>query len=94
LAPSGSGSLGPTSRSASSHEGSQSPSRAAKVRRSWLPGGGRSRSNSEVSNVVKSEAWVMADETQAEYNSSLLRNGEKVTQTQPGLVFCRIPEAF
>ncbi|OAA48771.1 hypothetical protein NOR_02021 [Metarhizium rileyi] len=79
LAPSGSGSLAPHSRSASSHEGSQSPTRA-KRRRSWLPGGGRSRSNSEVSNGPKSEAWVLSDETQVEYNSQFLKNGEKVPE--------------
>ena len=60
-------------------DGSQSPSRA-KLRRSWLPGGGRSRSNSvDVSNGSKLDAWVMSDDAaQAEYNSTFLKNGEKV----------------
>lgn len=78
LAPSGSGSLALNSRSASSHDGSQSPTRG-KLRRSWLPGGGRSRSNSvDVNNANKSEAWIMSEETQADYNPSILKNGEKV----------------
>lgn len=66
-------------RSLSAKDGSQSPSRG-KLRRSWLPGGGRSRSNSvDVSNGSKSDAWVMSDDAaQAEYNSTFLKNGEKV----------------
>lgn len=79
LAPSGSVSLAPNSRSASSHDGSQSPTRA-KLRRSWLPGGARSRSNSEVTSGVKPEAWILSDDTHAEYNPSFLKNGEKVTR--------------
>lgn len=60
-----------------SHDGSQSPTRG-RLRRSWLPGG-RSRSNSmDVSNEIKSAAWVMSDGSQAEYNASLLKNAEKV----------------
>jgi hypothetical protein len=44
-----------------------------------LPGG-RSRSNSiDVSNANASAAWVLSDETQAEYNASFLKNGEKVS---------------
>lgn len=81
LAPSGSGTLAPNSRSASSHDGSQSPTRG-KLRRSWLPGGGRSRSNSEANSGAKSEAWVLSEETHAEYNPSFLRNGEKVFQAK------------
>ncbi|KID66756.1 choriogenin Hminor, partial [Metarhizium hybridum] len=79
LAPSGSVSLAPNSRSASSHDGSQSPTRA-KLRRSWLPGGARSRSNSEVTNGVKPEAWILSEDTHAEYNPSFLKNGEKVPE--------------
>jgi hypothetical protein len=59
-------------------EASQSPSRG-RLRRSWLPGG-RSRSNSmDVSNKNTSTAWVLSDDTQAEYNASFLKNGEKVS---------------
>ncbi|KAK2596187.1 hypothetical protein QQS21_006392 [Conoideocrella luteorostrata] len=77
LAPSG---TLPNVRSASAHDGSQSPTRG-RLRRSWLPGGGRSRSNSvDVSNGGKSEAWVMSDENQAEYNPVFLRNAEKVPE--------------
>lgn len=66
--------------------GSQSPSRG-RLRRSWLPGG-RSRSNSvDVTGKggkQSSYAW-MADESQAEYNTSFLKNGEKVSSvTQAG----------
>jgi hypothetical protein len=44
-----------------------------------LPGG-RSRSNSmDVSNTNTSTAWVLSDDTQAEYNASFLKNGEKVS---------------
>ncbi|KAM0305155.1 hypothetical protein ACHAPM_001529 [Fusarium culmorum] len=60
-------------------EASQSPSRG-RLRRSWLPGG-RSRSNSmDVSNANTSTAWVLSDDTQAEYNASFLKNGEKVPE--------------
>ncbi|KAM5355955.1 hypothetical protein ACJ41O_002601 [Fusarium nematophilum] len=58
---------------------SQSPSRG-RLRRSWLPGG-RSRSNSiEVTGANSSSAWVLSDDTQAEYNASFLKNGEKVPE--------------
>lgn len=61
-----------------SHDGSQSPTRG-RLRRSWLPGGNRSRSNSmDVSSDIKSAAWVMSDGSQAEYNATLLTNAEKV----------------
>ncbi|KHN99923.1 uncharacterized protein MAM_01847 [Metarhizium album ARSEF 1941] len=79
LAPSGSASLAPNSRSASSHDGSRSPTRV-KLRRSWLPGGARPRSESEVTNSVKPEAWIMSEETRVEYNPSFLKNGEKVPE--------------
>jgi hypothetical protein len=63
--------------SSSKGDVSQSPTRG-RLRRSWLPGG-RSRSNSvEVSNANDSSAWVLSDDTRAEYNVSLLKNGEKV----------------
>lgn len=59
-------------------DASQSPTRG-RLRRSWLPGG-RSRSNSmDVSNTNTSTAWVLSDDTQAEYNASFLKNGEKVS---------------
>ncbi|KAF4984821.1 hypothetical protein FZEAL_49 [Fusarium zealandicum] len=57
----------------------QSPTRG-RIRRSWLPGG-RSRSNSvDVSAANQSNAWVLSDDTQAEYNASFLKNGEKVPE--------------
>ncbi|KAI3586576.1 hypothetical protein IWW34DRAFT_781967 [Fusarium oxysporum f. sp. albedinis] len=60
-------------------DASQSPTRG-RLRRSWLPGG-RSRSNSmDVSNTNTSTAWVLSDDTQAEYNASFLKNGEKVPE--------------
>lgn len=62
----------------------QSPTRG-RLRRSWLPGG-RSRSNSmDVSNKNTSTAWVLSDDTQAEYNASFLKNGEKVSDVTPPL---------
>ncbi|KAM0296603.1 hypothetical protein ACHAO9_000246 [Fusarium lateritium] len=65
--------------SSSKGDVSQSPTRG-RIRRSWLPGG-RSRSNSiDVSNANTSTAWVLSDETQAEYNASFLKNGEKVPE--------------
>lgn len=69
-------------KAAPSDGGSQSPSRG-RLRRSWLPGGGRSRSNSvEVTGKGKNSslAWVLSDDTQAEYNTSFLKNGEKVSR--------------
>ena len=74
--------LGPLSANRSDG-GSQSPSRGRR-RRSWLPGG-RSRSNSvEVTGKGQntSYAWVMSDDTQAEYNPSFLKNGEKVSSVR------------
>ncbi|POR31776.1 Uncharacterized protein TPAR_08019 [Tolypocladium paradoxum] len=83
-----SGPVNPPSLSAK--DGSQSPSRG-RLRRSWRPGGGRSRSNStDVSNGSKSYAWVMSDEAaQAEYNSTFLKNGEKVPElwNENGVVY-------
>lgn len=73
--------LGTQSAAPQSDGGSQSPSRG-RLRRSWLPGG-RSRSNSvDVTGKggqSSSFAWVMSDDTQAEYNPSFLKNGEKVS---------------
>ncbi|KAK7424885.1 hypothetical protein QQX98_000160 [Neonectria punicea] len=58
---------------------SQSPTRG-RLRRSWLPGG-RSRSNSvDVSGQSAASAWVLSDDNQAEYNSSYLKNAEKVPE--------------
>jgi hypothetical protein len=63
---------------------SQSPSRG-RARRSWLPGGGRSRSSSADVRNAKGKrgsappAWVMSDDGgQAEYNTLFLSRGEKV----------------
>lgn len=58
---------------------SQSPSRG-RLRRSWLPGG-RSRSNSTdmSQQAAKPHAWVISDGTNAEYNPSFLKNGDKVS---------------
>ncbi|CAI6095628.1 unnamed protein product, partial [Clonostachys chloroleuca] len=60
---------------------SQSPSRG-RMRRSWLPGGNRSRSTSVDGGKKgnKAYAWVMSDDTQAEYNTNFLRHGEKVPE--------------
>ncbi|KAG6005413.1 hypothetical protein E4U21_000193 [Claviceps maximensis] len=69
-------------RPSSSHNDSPSPSRG-RLHRSWLPGGGstRSRSNSvDPSQKHTTEAWVMSDETQPEYNPAFLRNAEKVPE--------------
>ena len=90
LIPSGSGRLTPTSRASSVQDGSRSPTRG-KLRRSWLPGGGRSRSNSvETSQGDKAEAWIMAEENNPEYNTSLLKNGEKVKSLLPVCPSCNI----
>ena len=64
---------------ARSNGGRESPS-GTRPRRSWLPGGGRSRSNSvEVSKGgPEAYAWVL-DDNHAEYNPSFLKNGEKVS---------------
>lgn len=63
-------------------EANQSPTRG-RLRRSWLPGGGRSRSNSvDVSHVSSVGAWVISDDTHAEYNASFLQNAEKVSQLE------------
>ncbi|PNY25670.1 Uncharacterized protein TCAP_04395 [Tolypocladium capitatum] len=68
-------------RPLSAKDRSQSPSRG-RLRRSWLPGGGSSRSNSvDVGNSFKTDAWVMSDDAvRAEYNSTFLKNGEKVPE--------------
>ncbi|KAF5017957.1 hypothetical protein F66182_10086, partial [Fusarium sp. NRRL 66182] len=74
--------------SSSKGDVNQSPTRG-RLRRSWLPGG-RSRSNSiDVSNANTSTAWVLSDDTQAEYNASFLKNGEKVPElwNESGAVF-------
>lgn len=55
----------------------QSPTRG-RLRRSWLPGS-QSRSNSiEVTNTNITNAWVLSDDAQTEYNTTFLKNGEKV----------------
>ncbi|PHH84323.1 hypothetical protein CDD83_2118 [Cordyceps sp. RAO-2017] len=71
----------PSARPRSSKGNSQSPSRG-RLRRSWFPGGGRSRSSSvDPAKANKSYAWIMSDEAaQAEYNTSFLKNGEKVPE--------------
>jgi hypothetical protein len=62
---------------------SSSPSRGNKFRRSWLPGGGRSRSNSVdlMNSGNSSQAWVMTDDgKQFDYSPSFLLNAEKVPE--------------
>ncbi|KAF7546632.1 hypothetical protein G7Z17_g8294 [Cylindrodendrum hubeiense] len=62
-----------------SSKGAESPSRG-RLRRSWMPGG-RSRSNSvDVSGQSAANAWVLSDDTHAEYNASYLKNAEKVPE--------------
>lgn len=70
----------------------QSPTRG-RLRRSWMPGK-RSRSNSvdpsgktKSKNKGKTVAWVMSDESNAEYNHAFLINGEKVHGTIPVIVW-------
>ncbi|KAL6873121.1 hypothetical protein J3F83DRAFT_602051 [Trichoderma novae-zelandiae] len=55
---------------------SQSPTRR-KLRRSWMPG--RSRSNS-MDASHKLAAWVISEDNQTEYNTTFLKNGEKVPE--------------
>ncbi|KAK1451822.1 choriogenin Hminor [Colletotrichum melonis] len=77
-----------TDTGSSHHTGSNeshSPTRderRGRLRRSWLPGGGRSRSNShDVSAAIKnSQAWVLSPDTPGEYNTSFLLNAEKVPE--------------
>ncbi|GKT55312.1 choriogenin Hminor [Colletotrichum tofieldiae] len=64
---------------------SQSPTRderRGRLRRSWLPGGGRSRSNSQDVTAAgkNSQAWVLSPDTPGEYNTSFLLNAEKVPE--------------
>lgn len=70
------------SRPTSSH-GSQSPPRDAekrgRLRKSWLPGG-RSRSNSvDLRNAKGAAAWILG-QTNTDYNTTILTNGEKVPE--------------
>ncbi|KAI1386995.1 uncharacterized protein F4822DRAFT_411855 [Hypoxylon trugodes] len=73
----------PGSRPGSSN-GSQSPTRDAekrgRLRRSWLPGGGRSRSQSRghTTKANSAAAWILGQN--ADYNTSFLANGEKVPE--------------
>jgi hypothetical protein len=65
---------------------SQSPTRG-RVRRSWMPGG-RSRSNSgEVGQKHAMQAWVMTEESTSEYNTTFLKNGEKVSTVMSQIIF-------
>lgn len=68
----------PAPRAPVSPGGSQSPSRG-RNRRSWMPGS-RSRSNSvEVSQKTGPQgAWIMGEDVKTDYNTSFLRNAEKV----------------
>jgi len=64
---------------------SQSPThddRRGRLRRSWLPGGGGSRSNSQdVTAANKNfQSWVLSPDTPGEYNTSFLLNAEKVPE--------------
>ncbi|KAL0939232.1 choriogenin hminor [Colletotrichum truncatum] len=56
--------------------------RRGRLRRSWLPGGGRSRSNSQDVTGVShnSQAWVLSQDTVGDYNTSFLLNAEKVPE--------------
>lgn len=64
-------------RPMSKHD-SDSESRG-RVRRSWLPGGGRSRSGSkDLKKMSASKAWILAPDSQADYNTYFLANREKV----------------
>ncbi|KAF7562178.1 hypothetical protein G7046_g1961 [Stylonectria norvegica] len=58
-----------------------SPTRG-RLRRSWLPGSNRSRSNSmEVNSATaNASAWVISDDSKAEYNATFLKNAEKVPE--------------
>ncbi|KAH7163180.1 hypothetical protein B0J13DRAFT_491767 [Dactylonectria estremocensis] len=63
-----------------SSKDTESPTRG-RLRRSWLPGGGRSRSNSmDVTGQSAADTWVLTDDTRAEYNASFLKNAEKVPE--------------
>ncbi|TQS32856.1 hypothetical protein Golomagni_06817, partial [Golovinomyces magnicellulatus] len=69
----------PSPHKASPQSASQSPSRGRI--RSWMPGGGRSRSNSiDVSQTSNMQAWIMSEDQPTEYNTSFLNNGEKVPE--------------
>ncbi|CEJ85807.1 hypothetical protein VHEMI03921 [[Torrubiella] hemipterigena] len=73
----------PMARASSAQPANQSPSRG-RVRRSWMPGS-RSRSNSvEVSQALgstsSSQAWIMGEENKSDYNTSFLKNAEKVPE--------------
>lgn len=69
----------PSPQKVSPHSASQSPSKGRI--RSWMPGGGRSRSNSvDVSRTGNMQAWIMSDEQPTEYSTSFLNNGEKVPE--------------
>ncbi|KUI67429.1 hypothetical protein VM1G_02614 [Cytospora mali] len=49
-------------------------------RRSWLPGG-RSRSGSkDLKKTSASKAWILSADTQADYNTFFLTNGDKVPE--------------
>jgi hypothetical protein len=64
-------------RSSASSDG-ESPGPKSK-RRSWLPGG-RSRSGSNDMDVnTRPGAWIITPGGQADYNASILANGEKVS---------------
>ncbi|KAK4141571.1 uncharacterized protein C8A04DRAFT_38967 [Dichotomopilus funicola] len=62
-------------------EGSPPPGLAAdkRKRKSWFPGA-RSRANSDAGQAKSPGAWIMSQENQADYNTSLLVNGEKVPE--------------
>ncbi|ROW11354.1 hypothetical protein VMCG_01252 [Cytospora schulzeri] len=52
-----------------------------RVRRSWLPGSGRSRSGSkDLKKMSASKAWILAPDSQADYNTYFLANREKVPE--------------
>ena len=68
--------------SSASSDGGDSPSSKSK-RRSWLHGG-RSRSDSsDFDEQSRAGAWIMTPSGRADYNASILANGEKVCGAYP-----------
>ncbi|KAK3943657.1 hypothetical protein QBC46DRAFT_361678 [Diplogelasinospora grovesii] len=74
--------LEPRPRSNQSSDDNHSPSHGdrGRLRRSWLPGG-RSRSGSaDLGKPKGTGAWIISPENRADYNISVLENGEKVPE--------------
>jgi len=83
----------PHSRNSSNGEHSPSPGPdKGKVRKSWL--GGRSRSNSiEVGKDKGTGAWIMSPDSTAEYSTTALVNGQKVSSLRHVCVRFRLTKA-